>query len=104
VQHANIELLFVDETTLSLNYPIRSAGMKRGQQKTIPAFAGKRIYLHVIGAYNYRTDCVTSIQVEWKNSPSFIEFLEHLLVHTYPMQHNHIYIDDASLVVIDRAF
>lgn len=86
----------MDETTLSLNYPIRNAWMKRGQQKTIPAFTGKRAYLHVIGAYNYRTDCVTSIQVERKNSQSFIEFLEYLLVHTYPTQAVILVMDNAS--------
>ena len=58
----------MDETTLSLNYPIRNAWMKRGQQTTIPAFTGKRAYLYVIGASNYRTDCVTSIEAERKNS------------------------------------
>lgn len=70
--------------------------MKRGQQKTIPAFTGKRSYLHEIGAYNYRTDCVTSLHVERKNSQSFIAFLEHLLVHTYPTQAVVLVMDNAS--------
>ena len=76
----------MDETTFSLNYPIRSCWMRRGQQKKITAFSGKREYLHVIGAYNWRSDAVTYLTVERKNSDSFIEFLEKLLVTTYPNQ------------------
>lgn len=72
----------MDETTLSLNYPIRNCWMKRGCQKTITAFSGKREYLHIIGAYNWRSDEVTCLNVERKNSDTFIEFLEQVLVKT----------------------
>ena len=91
----DFELLFVDETTLSLNYPIYNCWMKRGPQKTIPAFSGKREYLHIIGAYNWRTDQVTSLEVERKNSEAFVAFLEELLVKTYS---NH-----AVILVMDNA-
>jgi hypothetical protein len=60
--------------------------MKRGQQKTIPAFTGKREYLHVVGAYNWRTDQVTTVEVERKNTTGFITFLEEVLVKTYSTQ------------------
>jgi transposase len=70
--------------------------MKRGQQKTITAFSGSREYLHVIGAYNWRTDCVTSIHAERKNSDSFIAFLEELLVKTYSTQPVILVMDNAS--------
>jgi hypothetical protein len=53
----------VDETTLSLNYPLSNCWMKRGQHKTIPAFSGKRQYLHVIGAYNWQNDQVETLVV-----------------------------------------
>jgi transposase len=86
----------VDETTLSLNYPIYNCWMRRGQQKAIPAFSGKREYLHVIGAYNWRTDCVTGIQVERKNGDGFITFLEELLVKTYSTQSVILVMDNAS--------
>lgn len=69
--------------------------MKRGQQKTIPAFSGKREYLHVIGAYNWRTDNVTSLQVERKNTEGFVAFLEQVLVKTYP--------DHPVILVLDNA-
>ncbi len=86
----------MDETTLSLNYPICNCWMRRGQQKTIPAFSGKRAYLHVIGAYNWRTDQVTSLQVERKNSDAFVAFLEELLVKTYSTQPVILVMDNAS--------
>ena len=86
----------MDETTLSLNYPICNCWMKRGQQKTIPAFSGKREYLHVIGAYNWRTDNVTCLQVERKNTEGFVAFLEELLVKTYPHHPAILVMDNAS--------
>lgn len=86
----------MDETSLSLNYPICNCWMKRGQQKTITAFTGKREYLHVIGAYNWRTDAVTTVSVERKNSDGFIAFLEELLVKTYPTQAVVLVMDNAS--------
>ena len=70
--------------------------MKRGQQKTIPAFSGKREYLHVIGAYNWRTDNVTSLQVERKNTEGFVAFLEHVLVQTYANSSVILVLDNAS--------
>jgi transposase len=70
--------------------------MKRGQQKTIPAFSGKREYLHMIGAYNWCTDHVTTIQVERKNSDGFIAFLEEVLVKSYPTQSIILVMDNAS--------
>jgi transposase len=85
----------VDETTLSLNYPLRSCWMKRGQQKEIPAFTGKRDYLHVIGAYNWASAQMTHLTVERKNSDTFIAFLEQLAV-TYPTQSLILVMDNAS--------
>jgi transposase len=70
--------------------------MKRGQQKTIPAFSGKREYLHVIGAYNWRTDNVTSLQVERKNTEGFVAFLEQVLVQTYANSSVILVLDNAS--------
>lgn len=85
----------MDETTLSLNYPLRACWMKRGQQKELPAFTGKRDYLHVVGAYNWRSGHVTHPTVERKNSDTFIEFIEHLMA-TYPTQALVLVMDNAS--------
>lgn len=49
----------------------------------------------MIGAYNWREDSVTALTVERKNSDTFIEFLEQLLVETYP--------DRAVVLVMDNA-
>ena len=69
--------------------------MKRGQQKEVPAFTGKRAYLHVIGAYNWRTAHVSYSTVERKNSDTFMAFLEQL-VSEYPTQPLILVMDNAS--------
>lgn len=69
--------------------------MKRGQQKEIPAFSGKRDYLHVIGAYNWRSAQVSHVSVERKDSDTFITFLEQL-VSQYPTQALILVMDNAS--------
>lgn len=81
---------------MSLNYPLRYCWMKKGQQKRITAFSGKRQYLHLIGAYNWLSDEVTCLDVERKNSDTFITFLEKILVETYPTQAIVIVMDNAS--------
>jgi hypothetical protein len=70
--------------------------MKRGQQAKLPAPSDFRHYQHIIGAYNWRTDEVTALTVEWKHSPTFIEFLEYLLVECYPSQRLILVMDNAS--------
>jgi transposase len=69
--------------------------MKRGQQKEIPAFSGKRAYLHVIGGYNWRSGQVCCLSVERKDSDTFIAFLEQL-VSEYPTQALILVMDNAS--------
>jgi transposase len=69
--------------------------MKRGQQKEIPAFTGKRDYLHVIGAYNWASAQISHLTVERKNSDTFIAFLEQL-VKEYPSQPLIVVMDNAS--------
>jgi hypothetical protein len=70
--------------------------MKRGQQKKLPAPTHLRQYHHVIGAYNWRTDEVTALAVDWKNSQTFIAFLEFLLLEHYPHQRVILVLDNAS--------
>lgn len=69
--------------------------MKRGQQKEIPAFTGKRDYLHVIGAYNWASAQISHLTVERKNSDTFIAFLEQL-VKEYPSQPLIVVMENAS--------
>lgn len=81
---------------MSLTFPLRACWMKRNQQKRLPAGPEKRAYLHVVGAYNWRTDTVHCLSVERKNSQTFIEFLEYLLIHCYPTQSIVLVLDNAS--------
>jgi transposase len=70
--------------------------MKRGQQKRLQAFTSPDRRLHLIGALNFRTDEVWTQTVERKNSQTFIEFLEYLLVEKYPHQKIVLVLDNAS--------
>lgn len=70
--------------------------MKRGQQTRLAAAPEQRSFLHLIGGYNWRTDQIHTLPVETKNSQSFIEFLELLLVHYYPTQSVVLVMDNAS--------
>ena len=70
--------------------------MKRGQQMKLPAPTDFRHYHHIIGAYNWHTNDVSALAVDWKNSNTFIEFLEHLLLTCYPNQRVVLVMDNAS--------
>jgi transposase len=70
--------------------------MQRGQQKRIPAFTVANRSYHLIGAYNWRTDQVFSQAVERKNSQTFIQFLEYLLVECFPTEKIVLVMDNAS--------
>ena len=81
---------------MSLTFPIRACWMKRGQQKRLDAAPPQRAYLHLLGAYNWRNDQVHCLPVERKNSQSFIEFIEYLLIECYPTQSVVLVLDNAS--------
>lgn len=70
--------------------------MKRGQQTRLAAPTVTRRYHHLFGAYNWRTDAVTALTVDRKNSQTFIEFLELLLIEHYPDQRIILVLDNAS--------
>ena len=57
--------------------------MKRGQRKSLPAPGSPR-YTHTFGAYNWRDGRVSYQTKDRKNSDSFIEFLEHIMLTEYP--------------------
>lgn len=69
--------------------------MKRGQRKTIPAPGSPR-YTHTFGAYNWREGRVSYQSKERKNSESFIEFIEHILLTEYPAVKVIMVMDNAS--------
>lgn len=70
--------------------------MRRGEQKRLPALDGPQDFQHLIGAYNWRTDQAHALPVEWKNSASFIQFLEYLLLTLYPDQIVVLVMDNVS--------
>ena len=69
--------------------------MRRGQRKRIPA-PGTPQFVHVFGAYNWRTGAVLHQTHKRKNSDSFIEFIEHVM-QTIPAQQKVVMVlDNAS--------
>lgn len=69
--------------------------MKRGQRKTIPAPGSPRD-IHTFGAYNWRDARVSWQTKSRKNSDSFIEFIEHLMLSEYPDVKVVLVMDNAS--------
>lgn len=86
----------MDETTLSLRFPLRACWMRRGQQKRLRAYSPPEHSLHLIGALNFRTLEIWTQALERKDSQSFIEFLEYLLIEKYPDQKIILVLDNAS--------
>jgi len=70
--------------------------MKRGQQKRIPAFTSPNLYCHLIGALQWATEHVFTQTIERKNSQTFIQFLEYLLVEQFPTHKIILVLDNAS--------
>ena len=70
--------------------------MKRGQQKRIPACTSSNHSYHLIGAYLWAQDQVFTQAVERKNSQTFIQFLEYLLIEQFPTQKIILVLDNAS--------
>jgi hypothetical protein len=87
----------MDETTLSLDPVLRACWMKVGMQKRIPLPANQeKKRCHVFGAYNWISDQVEWMIAQWKNSETFITFLEHVLVGKYPTGRIVLVLDRAS--------
>ena len=87
----------MDETTLTLDPTLRACWMKIGQQKRVPATQpGEKQKRHVFGAYNWNRDTVTWTAAKSKNTATFIDFLEELLVKNYPTGRVVLVMDNAS--------
>lgn len=71
--------------------------MKMGEQKRVPMPANQeKKRCHVFGAYNWLSDHIDWTIAQWKNSETFITFLEHLLVEKYPTGRLILVLDRAS--------
>jgi putative transposase len=87
----------MDETTLTLDPPLRACWMKIGKQKRIPATQpGEKQKQHIFGGYNWLKDTMIWTVAKTKNSSTFIEFLEELLVKNYPTGRVVLVMDNAS--------
>ncbi len=71
--------------------------MKRGEQKTIPALQPRtKKHRHIFGAYSWKEDCISWRVVDWKNTQTFLEFIEYLLVECYPTGRIVLVMDNVS--------
>jgi transposase len=87
----------MDETTITLDPPLRACWMKIGQQKRIPATRpGEKQKRHIFGGYNWLDDTITWTSTNIKNSAAFICFLEELLVKKYSTGRVVLVMDNAS--------
>ena len=68
-----------------------------GVQKRIPIPANQeKKHCHVFGAYNWIGDQVDWMIAQWKNSETFITFLEYLLIEKHPTGRLILVLDRAS--------
>ena len=87
----------MDETTLTLDPTLRACWMKVGQQKRVPATQpGEKQKRHIFGGYNWKRDTVTWTVAKSKNTATFIDFLEELLVRNYSTGRVVLVMDNAS--------
>lgn len=87
----------MDETTLTLDPPLRACWMKTGKQKRIPATQpSEKKNRHIFGGYNWLKDRMTWTVAKTKNSSTFIEFLEELLVKNYSTGRIVLVMDNAA--------
>lgn len=87
----------MDETTLTLDPPLRACWMKVGEQKRVPATRpGEKQKRHVFGGYNWANDTITWTSAQIKNTATFILFLEELLVKRYPTGRVVLVMDNVS--------
>ena len=85
----------MDEVSLGLEPPLRACWMKKGQQKCVPALQpGTKQHRHIFGAYCWNDDTIDWQMADWKNSETFIKFLEYLFVEKHP--------NDAIVLVMDN--
>lgn len=82
---------------MDLEPPLHACWMKQGQQKSIPALQpGAKKHCHILGAYSWNTDMISWKVTTWKNSQSFLEFIEYLLVECYPTGRIVLVMDNVS--------
>ena len=87
----------MDEVSLDLDPPLHACWMKQGQQKIVSALQpGTKKHRHILGAYSWNTDTISWKVTSWKNSQSFLAFIEYLLVDCYPTGRIVLVMDNVS--------
>lgn len=86
----------MDETTIGLIYPVLKCWMKKGQQKRLPGFSGKRQSQVLAGVLNWRSEEVFCRELAACNSEEIIAFFEWLLSEIYPTETIVLVMDNAS--------
>jgi putative transposase len=77
-EKGEIDLFFMDESTLGWLPVLVACWMKKNCQQRIPT-PGQQQWRHIFGAYNWVTDEVVFQITEKRNSDTFISFLDYLV-------------------------
>lgn len=85
----------MDETSVSLQPPLRACWMKVGQQKRIPA-GQRETGCSLFGVYNWADGTVFTLPAQKQDSDAFILFLEEVLVNRHPTETVVWVMDNAS--------
>ena len=75
---------------------LRKCWMKRGHQKRVSLPKTSLRPIHLFGGYNWRDDTVNWTFFERRNSEGFVQWLEHLMLKTYPTQNVIVIADNPS--------
>lgn len=85
----------MDESAVSLQFPVRACWMRKGEQKCLPSARRPQETAHFFGAYNWNSAHVSLQAAHAKNAASCIAFLQHLLLEQYPHQKVVLVMDNA---------
>ena len=91
-----IDLFFVDESTLGWLPVLIACWMKRGRQKRIST-PGQQQWRHIIGAYKWATDQIVYLISDKRNSEAFIAFLDLLVSQHQSARPLIIVLDNGSI-------
>jgi transposase len=86
----------MDESGMSLNYPLVKCWMKQGEQKRLPAYSDSRKGCLLAGVINWAKETVHCQSLLKNNSENLIAFFEWLFEEVYPSQKLVLVLDNSS--------
>jgi hypothetical protein len=95
-EKGEIDLFFMDASTLGWLPVLVACWMKKGCQRRIPT-PGQQDWRHLFGAYNWATDEVVFQITETRTSEAFSAFLEKLIQHHVGERPLVLVLDNASI-------